>query len=142
MKSFTAETSGRLLVIGLSKGDLFLECVESEIKKHGIENGVVVSAIGTFKKAVFHYITTVSDKPEDKTAVIKAPMELSAVQGLIINSKPHFHMAFSHEEKAYTGHLEPGCEIQYLAEICIMEIKSLNAVRKTDEYGVSYLDNF
>lgn len=140
MKSFLG-TGGRVLIIGLKKGDLFLESVEIELKRNGIKNGVLVSAIGTFKKAVFHYITTTADKPEDKTVTINAPMELSAVQGLIINSKPHFHMAFSDTEKAYTGHLEPGCEIMYLAEICILEINGLNAERKSGEYGISLLDH-
>lgn len=141
MNSFIAKTNGRILVIGLSKGDMLLESVESEAVRLGIKNGVLVSAIGTFSKAVFHMITTTSDKPEDKIVTVEKPIELSAVQGMIINSKPHFHMVFSDNERAYTGHLEPGCEILYLAELCILEIDDLPTERRIGKYGISYLSD-
>ena len=40
----------------------------------------------------------------------------------------------------YAGHMEPGCEVQYLAELAILELKDLPLTRKLDEFGISYID--
>ena len=45
----------------------------------------------------------------------------------------------SDSEKTYTGHMEPGCEVQYLAELAILELSELNIKRASDEFGISYI---
>ena len=42
-------------------------------------------------------------------------------------------------DRVYTGHMEPGCEVQYLAELAILELPELPLIRKSDEFGISYL---
>lgn len=63
-----------------------------------------------------------------------------AVQGLIIGGVPHLHVTASDPDRAYVGHLEPESEVQYLAEICIMELKGTDLTRRKDEFGDSYID--
>lgn len=140
MKSFTTNKFGRFVVIHLSKGEKLLESINAEIKRLGIRNGVVVSAIGSLRKVTYHRIATVEDNPQDEFLTIEAPIELSAIQGLILDGQPHLHVVFSDLNNVYTGHLEEGCEVQYLAEISILEIDDLDLTRKLDEFGVSYID--
>ena len=68
------------------------------------------------------------------------PIELGSAQGLTINGEPHFHLTVSDSKRVYTGHMEPGCEVQYLAELAILELpKSFPLTRKLDEFGISYI---
>jgi hypothetical protein len=39
------------------------------------------------------------------------------------------HAVVADSEKAYSGHLENGCRVLYLAEIVIMELKSMDLTR-------------
>ena len=52
------------------------------------------------------------------------------MDGIVADGEPHFHMTFSDLDKTYSGHLENGCEILYLAEIVLAEIKDLELVRR------------
>lgn len=38
-----------LITIGVGPGDLLLESIQEAIKQYDIQNGVVISGIGTFK---------------------------------------------------------------------------------------------
>lgn len=140
MRSFIGNEYGRVLVMHLGKGELLLESIQSEIDRLGIKNGVLLSCIGSLRKCVFHVITTTTDDSVDEVLTLEEAIEVSAVQGLILDGKPHFHLVISDTNKAYTGHLENGCEVQYLMEIAIMEVKDLDLERRKDEFGILYID--
>ena len=141
MKSFTGKEFGRVLIMHLGKGELFLESVQSEIDRLGIKNGILVSCIGSLRKAVLHIITTTEDISTDQFITIEDPIEVSAVQGLILNGEPHFHLVISDTHRAYTGHLENGCEVQYLIELAIIELANLELAREKDRFGISHIVN-
>jgi predicted DNA-binding protein with PD1-like motif len=130
MRSFLGGSMGRLLVLAFERGEDLLEKATECIKEAGIRNGVLVSGIGTFDKARLHRVTSVNEKPDEEFITVEAPMELASVQGIIANGVPHFHFVFSDLEKTYTGHLEPGCRVLYLAELVIAEILDMNLERE------------
>lgn len=140
MHTFTTADYGRTVIIHLGRGELILESIESELKRLDIKNGILLSAIGSLRKACLHVITNTEDLSVNKYITVEKPIELGCAQGLIIDGEPHFHLTISEPEHMYAGHLEPGCEVQYLAEFAILELKSLNITRKTDNYGISYID--
>ena len=140
MKSFTANQLGRLHFIYLGKGEDLLINIREEVERLGIKSGIVVSGIGTFNKAIFHYIGTVEDKSTDIFKTVEGPMELACIQGLVLEGKPHLHIVFSEVDKTYAGHLEEGCIIQYLAEIAILEVMDLPVGRVAGDFGVPYMD--
>ena len=140
MRSFTTENLGRMVFIHLGKGELLLENIEKELQRLGIQSGVLVSGIGSLRKMVMHVIASTNDNPDNEFLTVEAPLEISAIQGLIVNGEPHFHITCSEPGNVYIGHLEPGCEVQYLVEIGILEVKDLDLERKADEFGISYLD--
>jgi uncharacterized protein len=140
MRTFTASDFGRIIVIHLGKGEKLLESIESEIKRLDIKNAVILSAIGSLRKLSYHIITSTDNVSSDKYLTIEKPMELSSMQGIILDGQPHFHLVCSDPERTYTGHLENETEVQYLVEISLMEVKDMNLIRKLDEFKISYID--
>lgn len=140
MKTFTTDNYGRFVVMHLGKGELLLESIQSEIDRLGIKTGVVASVIGSLRKVSLHIIKTTDALATNEFITIEEPIEIGAVQGLILDGKPHLHIVCSDTNRAYTGHLENGCEVQYLAEASILEIKDMKLTRKPDEFGIDYID--
>ncbi|MBC8609913.1 Predicted DNA-binding protein with PD1-like DNA-binding motif [uncultured Ruminococcus sp.] len=139
MNSFVSNKWGRLVVIHLGKGEKLLESIQAEVDRLGIRNGVVLSAIGSMRKASLHIIMNTEDNSENKYITVEKPIELGGVQGVILDGEPHLHIICADPERPYIGHLENGTEVQYLAEISIAEILDLDVTRKLDEFGISYI---
>ncbi|MDR2570648.1 MAG: DNA-binding protein [Oscillospiraceae bacterium] len=136
MTSFQAERTGRALLLHLTKGDDLLKCIEQGAKDAGIQSGIVTSGIGSLRKFHYHYIMATTDEPEDAFELIERPMELSSLQGIILEGKAHLHVVVSEAgNKSYSGHLEEGSEVQYLAEISILELKDFPVGRRAKDYG-------
>lgn len=129
--------NGRILIVSLDKGELVLETIADVLKKHCIKSAAMISGIGTLRKAVYHMITTTEDHATNRFVTLEGPMELSSVQGLVLEGEPHFHMVFSDLERVYSGHLEPGCEVQYLAEFVLLEFQGEDLRREKTEGGFS-----
>ena len=140
MEYFSTEKTGRIFVLRLDSGDYLLESIESLVQKENIKDAVVVSAIGTLDEYRVHWVTTTGFPAENHFEHWKdKPLELASVGGVIANGKPHLHIVVSDSEKAYSGHLEKGCRVLYLAEIVIIELKSLDLSREYDERHISRL---
>ena len=140
MRTYTPNQYGRTVIIHLGKGEKLLESLTEEIKRLHLKNGILLSAIGSLRKASLHVITSTDDWPVNQFITVEKPIELGAAQGLIINGEPHFHLVISEENSLYAGHMEPGCEVQYLAEFAILELLDVDLTRKTDTFGISYID--
>ena len=140
MRTYTTNQYGRTVIIHLGKGEKLLESLTEEIKRLHLKNGFLLSAIGSLRKASLHVITSTDDWPVNQFITVEKTIELGAAQGLIINGEPHFHMVISEENSLYAGHMEPGCEVQYLAEFAILELLDVDLTRKTDTFGISYID--
>lgn len=143
MNVMTHRGQTETIVIGLGPGELLLESIEEAIKEHDIENGVVVSGIGTLKTCRLHYILHTDFPPEDEIFTLEQPLELLSVSGIIADGEPHLHGVVSHKDnEAQGGHIEPGCEVAYLAEIVIYKFNSLKLKRHLDkERSVKLLGN-
>jgi len=140
MKTYVGNGYGRHVLIHLSKGELVLESIQKEIERLNIRSGIVASGIGSARKIVYHRIGNLAADPLNIFITMEGPMEIGAIQGLIVDGEPHLHIVCYGEDGAFSGHLEPGCEIQYLAEISIIELEDADLVRRLDEFGISYID--
>lgn len=139
MKSFVGEGLGRVVVINLQRDELLLESIREKLKELGIKNAIITSAIGSLQKAVFHRVTGMEDTPNDEFVTIEKPIELASLQGIVIDGEPHFHMVISDLEQSYTGHLEEGTKVLYLAEISLVEIKGLELQRVKNDLNIAVL---
>jgi len=133
MEYFSTKEFGRAFVLRLDQGDMVLESINELVAKEGIKDAVVVSGIGTLDRCTLHMVMTTDYPPvehferwEDKPLELAS---LASIDGIIADGKPHLHAVVSDHEKAYAGHLENGCRVLYLAEIVIVEVKSLDLVR-------------
>jgi predicted DNA-binding protein with PD1-like motif len=125
--------STELVVVGLQPGELLLESVQQAVRDRGIRNGAVVSGIGTLKTCTLHYIEHVNFPPTDRFFTLDKPLELLSVSGLIADGEPHLHVVVScGENEVYAGHLEPGSEVAYLAELAILVFNGLEMTRVPD----------
>lgn len=140
MRTYTTDQYGRTVIIHLGKGEPVLESLKQEIDRLGIRNGILLSAIGSLRRACLHVITNTEDLSVNRYITVENPIELGAAQGLIIDGEPHFHLTISEPGGLYSGHMEPGCEVQYLAEFAILELPALEVTRRVDAYGISYID--
>lgn len=130
--SYTGPTE--IVVVGLGPGEMLLESIRQAVVDGDIRNGVVVSGVGTLKNLHMHYITHTDFPPKDEFVNIERPLELVSVSGLIADGEPHLHVSVScGRDEVYCGHLEPGSEVAYLAEIAIVKCNGLEMARHLDE---------
>lgn len=140
MNTFESSQFGRWIVIHLSKGEDVLESITTECKRLSVKNAVVVSCIGALRKTSYHRIETLDDYATNTYISHEKPTELCGLQGLVIDGEPHLHASFCDSENSYGGHVELGCEVQYLAEICLIELLGVDLCRRQDEFGISFID--
>ncbi len=132
---FTDSYAGDLevVVVGIAPGEMLLETIEAAIKEHGVRNGAVVSGIGTLKVARMHHIEHDRFPPDDRIFIVEKPLEVSSISGIIADGKPHLHMTVGfRDEWSIAGHLEPGSEVLYLAEVVILRFDGLELDRHFD----------
>lgn len=137
-KVFHGKNLGRVIVLNLKRGDKLIESITEHLEKEGVRNAVLVSIVGSLRKLVYHRPINFAMSAEDEFITVEAPMEIGSVMGTVINGKPHFHIVASDLEKTHVGHLEPGTEILYLAEIVLCEIDGINIDRLLDENKTAY----
>jgi hypothetical protein len=137
MTTFLAPETGRVLFLHLTRGEDLVKSITEACKDAGIETGVVMSGIGSLRRFHYHYIKDTADEPTDVFEVIEGPLELAALQGLVLEGKPHLHAVVSEAgTKTYSGHAEgEGSEVQYLVEVSILEVKDIKLGRRAGKYG-------
>jgi predicted DNA-binding protein with PD1-like motif len=140
MRTFVGEGLGRIVVLNLERGEKLLESIRQALAELSVRDAVLVSAIGSLSKVVFHRITTTDEVPQDEFITLEGPIELSAVDGMVVDGEPHLHMVFSDLENTYSGHLEDGSVICYLAELVFAEIKGLHLRRVARDSYIKLLE--
>ncbi|MCI8971903.1 MAG: DNA-binding protein [Oscillibacter sp.] len=141
MRTFDFKEYGRVIVMHLRKGDPVLESITEGLKEKQVKNAVLLSGIGSFRKLSLHGIKACSDTPSDYYYTLEAPVELGCLQGIVLDGVPHLHAVCSTPDgKTYVGHLEPGCEAQFLVELSFLEVPDMKLTRRLDEFGIGYID--
>ena len=141
MESFEAD-DGHVFV-RLDRGDLALESITEACERHGIDTGIVVSGIGTFKTLNVHYVdrTDLPERSADRNArlELEGAWEVTSVDGVVADGEPHLHVTAFDGDRTVGGHLEPGCEINVLSEVAIRPVDGLSLERRPGERDVSRL---
>lgn len=115
-----------VIVIGLQPGEMLLESIREAVRKSTIQNGVVVSGIGTLKSCQMHHIEHTGFPSTNRFYTIRKPLELLSISGIIADGEPHLHVVVSYrDEEVYAGHLENDSEVLYLAEIVVLRFNEL-----------------
>jgi hypothetical protein len=125
--------------IRLDRGDLLLESILAAVEKYQIQDGALLTAVGSLQECTFHGVVSLAEKPEQKFTTRKEAMEILNINGIIAAGEPHFHMTLSNTQGAFGGHLEKGCKVLYRAELTIAKFAGVPLARKPNEAGVPIL---
>jgi len=139
MRTIVSDGLGRIIILSFDRGEKLREGIREKLRELGVRDAVLLSAIGTLEKARFHRIKNTNRRPEDEIFEVVAPIELAAIDGIVADGEPHFHMVFQDLDRAYAAHLEDGSIVCYLAEIVLAEIKGVQLTRVRNEDGVPLL---
>ena len=127
--------------LGLGPGDLLLESIQKFIKEQGIEDGVVLTGIGSLSECRLHWPEKAEYPPTNEFGTFEGALEITAIQGIIADGEPHLHMMVAEggDAKAIGGHMEEGCKVLYLVELTIGELDGPPMTRRPNEHGVKML---
>ena len=127
----------------LPPGTDVLQGILEVCKQYDIKNGVILSALGSWKKAAFcNPITLPNGKSGyGETTILDGNgfYELLSFGGMIShddrgNILPHIHLTISDERgSAYGGHLVEGCEVLITTDIVIGILDDIIMGRRFDE---------
>jgi hypothetical protein len=141
MKAFVSNKIGRIFFVRMEEGDEVTGCIKDLIAENKIVNGIVVSAIGTLSTGITHFITTLGYPSSFEFDTLEnKPIELSSIDGLIVDGVAHLHTVISDPERVYSGHLEPGCKVLYAFEMAIIEVEGLEITRKPNKQGKNQIE--
>ena len=136
-KTFGAAQIQEIYRVRLDRGDLLLESLLEIIKKYDIQDGALLTAVGSLQECTFHGVMSLAEKPEQKFTTKKGPMEILNINGIIAGGEPHFHMTLSDPSgPSFGGHLEKGCKVLYRAELTIAKFSGAKVARLPNAAGV------
>ncbi len=123
MRHFSGGNVKRSIIVALDSGEDLLESINAVIANEGIENGVVVSGVGSLSKARYHIVEPGDEKPwKDRFIEKSGAIEIKSISGIVANGEAHLHISMSQADQGFGGHLEDGCKVLTLAEIVILEL--------------------
>ena len=117
----------KIIAIRLTPGSDVSAGISEACKKHNIKDGVIISALGSWRKVTF---CNPIDLPNGKKGygdprVLEGNFEVLSLSGIIChdqdgNVTPHTHLVVCDEKgNAFGGHMVPGCEILLTTDIII-----------------------
>ena len=136
----------RVLAIRLKPGTDVLLGLEEACKANGINNGVILSAIGSLRDPHFCDVVELPTKAGygyGETLHLTGPIELTNASGIIChddegNTNLHVHMTVTDRHgNAHGGHLVEGTKVLITVDVVIAEIEGMVMGRKfSEEMGV------
>jgi len=139
MKVFDTKGLGRTIVIELERGEKIVETICEALKKAGVENAIVGSAVGSIQKLIYHRPTDMGAAANDEILCVEKPMEIGSLTGSVFGGKAHFHIVAADPENVYVGHLEEGSEAMYLLEVTMVEVDGCELERRMTPEKVTKL---
>lgn len=94
--------------------------LEKLVEQEHIQNGVILSAIGSVRGYEVHQVSN-RDFPSHDTYTKNPtqPADLVSMNGYVINGKIHAHMTLATPDKVIAGHLERGTEVFTFAIVTV-----------------------
>ena len=115
----------------LKPGQDLREEIDKFVKEHDMKAGVVVSCVGSLRKAV---LRMAGAKPKaEPMKTYEGSFEIVSLVGTVEPGDRHLHIAISDKEgNVFGGHLKGGCIVETTAEVVIGELEGVRFTRKLD----------
>lgn len=137
---------GRIIALRLTPGTDVLLGLTEACNRAGINNGVILSAIGSLDTPHFCDVVELDTKAGygyGETLHLTGPIELTNASGIIChddegNTNLHVHMTITDRHgNAHGGHLVEGTKVLLTVDVVIAEIEGVIMGRKfNEELGV------
>lgn len=98
----------KIEIIRMPPGTDLLEGLQLAIKEKNIRNAVVLAGVGSVTDYHFHVVSDKNLPPAQEYPKASRALDLTTLQGYILNGRIHAHMTLSDENNAFGGHVEPG----------------------------------
>ncbi len=124
----------RILVVREKYQADLLQGLQRIVAQQKIRNAVILSGIGSARG--FHYHVVINRTFPSKNVYVKdptAPVDITNMNGYVINGRVHAHVTFADGEKAFGGHLEPGTEVFTFAIITLGELSDDVDISRVDD---------
>ncbi|MFC2113497.1 PPC domain-containing DNA-binding protein [Bacteroidota bacterium] len=126
----------RIEIIRMRPGTDMLEGLNTAIKENNIKNAVILAGIGSVTDYHFHVVSDKNLPPAEEFPKASVPMDLTSVQGYILNGRVHAHITLSDENSMIGGHLEPGTKALTFFIITIGIISDSLEIENFDNYSL------
>ncbi len=132
MRYFESQAKGLILAV-LEPDELLLESISALARQADIHTGILLTGIGSLRKARIHTVLTNVNPVEELYLDLDGPLEVTNFNGLIANYEPHIHISMATPQmQFYGGHLEKGCQVLTLSEFSILRVPDLRLGRQAD----------
>jgi hypothetical protein len=126
--------------IRLDRDDLVLESINAAIKKYDIQDGAVLTGLGSVQECTYHGVKSLAAIAQDQVVTVKGPFEMLNLNGIIAAGEPHLHVTLANMKRgAFGGHLENGCKVLYRLELTIAKFSGTPLARKVNPQGIPAL---
>ena len=124
----------RIVVIRLKNGANLLAGMNKVIKEEHIENGVILSAIGSLRSWNVHQISNRNLPTQDTLeANPTQSCDLVSMNGYVINGRIHAHMTLATPDRVIAGHVEAGNEVYTYAIVTVGVMNGTNLAHIDDK---------
>jgi len=98
----------RIEIIRMRSGTDLLEGLNFVVNQKSIKNAIIITGIGSVTDYHYHVVSDKNLPPAQEYPKASVPMDMTTVQGYILNGKVHAHITLSDENSMVGGHLESG----------------------------------
>ena len=125
----------RIVVMRMKYGTDLLADIEKAVADEHIQNGVILSGIGSVRGFKMHQMAN-RDLPTKNIFTTEATTQgdLDSINGYIIDGKVHAHIVLGiNPDRTMAGHLERGTEVFSYAVVTVGVLKGVDLSRVEDK---------
>lgn len=123
--------SSDIHLLRVDPGEDVLLSVQEFLDQQEIEQAIVLGGYGTLASYHIHWVTHNKIPTDNKFEKGEGGIEILAMNGMVVEGKPHIHVALSNPDGAFGGHLEEGCKAYVVCEIFFMEVTGKKLSRQS-----------
>ena len=124
----------RIEIIRMRPGTDLLEGLQQAINEQGVKNAVILAGIGSVTDYHYHVVTDKNLPPTEAFPQASVAMDLTSLQGYIMNGRVHAHMTLSDENSVVGGHVEPGTKALTFFIVTVGVLPDDLEIEKLDDY--------
>lgn len=123
-------------ILRVDPGEDILASIEHFIAQSHLRQAVVLGGYGTMAAYHLHWVTHNRIPTENIFRKGEGGIEILAMNGLVVDGKPHVHIALATPAGGLGGHLEPGCIAYVVCEIFFGEVEGITLTRQQTAVSV------